>query len=320
MALLLIVAAAGDPQAQGRSGSSGPRRGAHLDRPLAERLARGLDQDEENVRVIIRLKPGAKRGLIQALRAQGATVSADFTVVEAVAANLPVRLVRALQAHDLIEGISTDADVSATGLSTSVSGAALNSVYSLRSTLGLQTTTSTSSTKTFQQGNGYTGAVDTEVRLLYPTTSRGNVATLEVDNDLIPNDGYVWSLVRFDNLFGSGSNQIPVGSTITSATLTLNHYADGDYGASASLHQMLVDWNGSSTWASLLMSGPGVQFDNVEANGTRRRDGEQPRGHERKSIQRSCADGGGPGVGERPTQSRVGNLADLEQWLVLQVF
>ena len=254
------------------------------------------------MRVILRLKPGTKRGLIQALRAQGATVSADFTVVEAVAARLPVRLLRALQAHDAIEGMSSDADVTANGLSTSVSGAALNSVYSLRSTLGLQTTASTSSTKAFQQGSSYTGAVDTEVRLLYPTTSRGSVSSLEVDNDPNPIDGYQVALVRFDSLFGTGSNQIPVGSTITSATLTINHYADGDSSASASLHQMLVDWSGSSTWSSLLMSGPGIQFDNVEASSTADATVTNLAGTSAKAIQRCRADGGGPGVGERSAQ------------------
>ncbi|MBM3770878.1 MAG: DNRLRE domain-containing protein [Acidimicrobiia bacterium] len=125
-------------------------------------------------------------------------------------------------------------------------------------------------TTSYQQGNtaGYNGVVDTDVQFRYPTLSAPSSPEMEVDNDSSPDDGWRWALIRFDNLFGPGANQIPVGSTITSATLTIQHRADGNSGATASLHQMLADWSGQSTWNSLSTSGAGIQFDNVEAKST----------------------------------------------------
>ena len=50
-------------------------------------------------------------------------------------------------------------------------------------------------------------------------------------------------MVRFDNLFGDGANQIPYGSLITSATLTVSGRGDGSSSATAGLYRMLVDWS-----------------------------------------------------------------------------
>jgi hypothetical protein len=58
-------------------------------------------------------------------------------VIEGFAAALPVGLVRALQNHEAVLAISSDAEVTANGLATSVTGTAANSAYTLRSTLGL---------------------------------------------------------------------------------------------------------------------------------------------------------------------------------------
>jgi hypothetical protein len=56
-------------------------------------------------------------------------------------------------------------------------------------------------------------------------------------------------LIRFDNIFGAGANQIPVGAIIDSAELTV--FTEGDSSATISLHQMLADWSESSTWTSM---------------------------------------------------------------------
>jgi hypothetical protein len=57
-------------------------------------------------------------------------------------------------------------------------------------------------------------------------------------------------LLEFNNLFGTGPGQIPVGATIVSATLTLqttNSSVDA-----GTINPMLVAWNASSTWNSLV--------------------------------------------------------------------
>jgi len=241
-----------------------------LDRLLREKVERveqSLD-DDAPVKVIVTVRKGARRGLIQKLMAHGATrVNADFTVIDATAAELSPRQLRRLARDRDVVSVAVDADVQPTGVASTLTGTPLNGNYSLSSTLGLRTVAATSTTKAFQQGNaaGYTGAIDTDVQQYYPTTSRSTSAQIEADQDPDPDDGYQYALIRFDNLFGPGANQIPVGSTILSASLTLSHLADGNASASASLHQMLVDWSGSSTWNSLSVSGAGIQFNNVEA-------------------------------------------------------
>jgi hypothetical protein len=122
---LAPVAAAGPP--------------SKMDRYLRDHA--GQSADETPFKVIVTTRPGAKRGLIQALKAQGVNVNADFTLIEAFAATLPAGLLRALAQNPAVEAISTDAPVTASGVTTSVSGSPLNSPYTLRGTLGLDTTT-----------------------------------------------------------------------------------------------------------------------------------------------------------------------------------
>ena len=73
------------------------------------------------------MRPGAKTGLIQALQAQGATVSADFTLVNAFAGAIPTGLLRAARNNPDVLSISTNAPVQAFGLTSDVTGAADNS-------------------------------------------------------------------------------------------------------------------------------------------------------------------------------------------------
>ena len=116
----------------------------------------------------------------------------------------------------------------------------------------------------FQQGvSGYTGVIDTMLRGSNPDTNYDLAAGLTVDS-VSPTGTTmsVQSLVQFTNLFGSGPGQIPLGSTIVSASLTL---LTTDFGSGADLHGMLTPWAGNSTWNSL---GNGIQINGTEALAT----------------------------------------------------
>ena len=113
----------------------------------------------------------------------------------------------------------------------------------------------------FQQGaGGYSGVTDTMVRAAAPTTTYDKYSDLNVDTSTPTGSNYpAEALVQFANLFGSGPGQIPLGSTIVSATLT---FTTTDVGSGGDLHRMLVPWTGTSTWNSLVN---GVQADGTDA-------------------------------------------------------
>ena len=116
-------------------------------------------------------------------------------------------------------------------------------------------------TATFQQGvNSYTGTEDTELQNDNPSTSFGTATTISVDlqNGSLESQG----LIQFANLFGSGPGQIPVGSVIDAASLTVTVFDEGNSAATISLHQMLTAWTEASTWNSATN---GIQRNNVEA-------------------------------------------------------
>lgn len=115
-------------------------------------------------------------------------------------------------------------------------------------------------TLTFQQGtNGYSGTVDTFIKESNPTKSYVTSTPLYVDGTVGANHE---ALLTFNGLFGTGAGQIPLGATITSATLTLE--TTNSTSGSVSFHRMLIDWatQTSVTWSSL---GAGIQFDGTEA-------------------------------------------------------
>lgn len=118
-------------------------------------------------------------------------------------------------------------------------------------------------TLSFRQGaNGYTGTVDTVLKEANPTNSYATNIPLYVDGGAGAN---LQSLIYFKNLFGSGQGQVPLGATITSATLTVE--TTNATGGSASFHRMLFDWTSLPTW-SWNAFGAGVQFDGTEALST----------------------------------------------------
>jgi hypothetical protein len=70
---------------------------------------------------------------------------------------------------------------------------------------------------TFQEGaNSYAGTHDDEISSGSPTANLGNDVEMSIDLD---NGGQTLGLLRFGNIFGSATNQIPLNSIINSATL-----------------------------------------------------------------------------------------------------
>ena len=111
-------------------------------------------------------------------------------------------------------------------------------------------------TRTFQEGvNGYLGVKDTHVRSDAAGTPFGSNTSLVVDLDDNAAAGNQPSqvLIRFDNLFGPGQNEIPVGATIINAELLFRtgNNANDESNTSSSLFRMLSDWDENSTWNSL---------------------------------------------------------------------
>lgn len=112
---------------------------------------------------------------------------------------------------------------------------------------------------TFQQGvNGYDGAVDTQIRGGAPDTAYGDSPDVSIDGSDGGGENHV--LIRFENLFGTGPGQVPSGSTVIAATLTIRFTNPGDDPA---LYQVLVPWDGTTTWNTF----DPVWLDGVTADG-----------------------------------------------------
>ena len=114
--------------------------------------------------------------------------------------------------------------------------------------------------ETYREGvSSYTGTQDTFLEENTPDTTRGTESLVKVENDP-PQVQH--ALIRFDNIFGSGAGQIPLGSIINSATLTVDVANTSSAGAQIRLHRMLVTWSESATWNSMIN---GIQTNDVEA-------------------------------------------------------
>ena len=242
LAFLIFLIAGGtvaplaqSPQSPAKTGA---RLGTRVDLALTDRLSRADDASVE--RVIIRMKPGTKRALLSQLQAQGARVSRDFNLIEAFAGEVPAGMLRALQNHPDVLAMSADAEMHPMGLTTTVTGAAANTPYALRRTLWLETISGTAVTRSFQQGaSGYAGTTDGGVKSSASSSNYGNATSVLVE---VKSSAKAAMLLRFDNLFGSGANQIPVGSTITSATLRVSTVSNGSTTGATNLHRMLTSW------------------------------------------------------------------------------
>ncbi len=93
-----------------------------------------------------------------------------------------------------------------------------------------------------------------------PDFSGTALTELTVDND-DPSTALtaVHVLLRFDEIFGDTTGRIPQGAIITSATLELNVFNEGD---AFTVRRMLQPWSDTVTWNSL---GGGVSTDDVQA-------------------------------------------------------
>jgi hypothetical protein len=113
-------------------------------------------------------------------------------------------------------------------------------------------------TVSFQQGvGGYGGTVDTEIWALAPHTileSNPNSST-DADND----GGESQCLLRFDGIVGGEASQIPPRAAVVRAQLLVSAF---DQGSTVNLHRMLVPFDKSATWSSLVS---GVSADGFEA-------------------------------------------------------
>ena len=127
-------------------------------------------------------------------------------------------------------------------------------------------------TLTFQQGiDGYAGTEDLHLAIPENFTGNGHIKaefstdpegpTWEWDTHQTSGEGSMQfysesprrglgdeiGLLRFRDLFGSEAGQIPPGSTIASATLTLRSQ-NPSTSDSANLHRVLTDWDESARW------------------------------------------------------------------------
>lgn len=125
-------------------------------------------------------------------------------------------------------------------------------------------------TTRIQEGLGASAEHDTTIRADNPSTPLNGAATNVVDADTDNNSSngkqLAQSLIRFDNVFGNGPNQVPSGAFIQSAKLVLRGTSDSSENF-MELHRMLIDWSsGTATWNAFNGNGQGgVQADNIEA-------------------------------------------------------
>lgn len=110
----------------------------------------------------------------------------------------------------------------------------------------------------FRNGeNGYTGTVDSEIWALAPTTILEDNPNASTDAD---NDGGESQVVmRFNDIVGDSSGQVPKFASVRSAKLYVSAF---DQGSTVNLHRMLVPFDKSATWGSLVA---GVSADGMEA-------------------------------------------------------
>ena len=92
------------------------------------------------------------------------------------------------------------------------------------------------------------GISDTMLNKYSPNADYGNYGWLGVYNSGAGSN--YQSLLQFDDMFGDGDNQIPLGSSISEATLRVYLYT-GSGARQRALYRMTGDWNEDSTWNSM---------------------------------------------------------------------
>ncbi len=122
---------------------------------------------------------------------------------------------------------------------------------------------------TFQHGvSGYEGTQDTVIFSLTPDSNFGAEGHISADQQDF--NAVRQGLLKFEGLFGSGPGQIPLGSTINSATLDVFVQDDSNSAMQMSLYRMMYDWNESvATWNNI-----GVGVANGGIGGVQASEGE----------------------------------------------
>ena len=114
---------------------------------------------------------------------------------------------------------------------------------------------------TYQEGDGkgiVSDTDDAEIRAGSATSNYGSLPSLNVDAS-----AHVHTVIKFPGIFGGGANQIPLGSTIASATLTMEVNGSGD---DMLVYQLIEGWVESQvTWNQ---GSTGVNWTNAGADGT----------------------------------------------------
>jgi hypothetical protein len=135
-----------------------------------------------------------------------------------------------------------------------------------RPRLSIKWVPASASVATFRQGvNGYTGAKDTHIRANNPDFDGSLDTPVFVDWAVTAgsteNDEQV--LIRFDDIIGTGSGQIPPNAVISAAILDINSTDLGNaMGDGGTFHSMLISWDQTNTWNSF---NNGISADDVEA-------------------------------------------------------
>jgi|GEM_PF-1338238 len=120
-------------------------------------------------------------------------------------------------------------------------------------------------TMQYQEGDGglYSQTFATWLEERAPVTTHGNDSFIQIETEYRPtgtSDLLFRSLVSFPEIFGAQPGQIPLGSTINSASLALNIEDNGGATDRLQMFRMLTDWaEATATWGSFGNSGVSVR-------------------------------------------------------------
>ena len=116
----------------------------------------------------------------------------------------------------------------------------------------------------FRQGvNGYASAIDTRIRQTTPDATGDGLGSFFVDAEVTSGQGdQDQVLIRFDQIIGTETNQVPAGARIDAAVIDLASVVGNAAGDGGRFFAMLSPWDGTATWNTLV---GGIQTDGTEA-------------------------------------------------------